>query len=162
FIYSIDINKFISTVTASIKKVLPIAITIILINVVLMVAYSSGIVVTAVDSILEITGKSFNVITAVLASVVSTTFLADILYSSSIFGSTVIAKGITGETLELMAMVLRAVSGVVAIMAPTSAGLILGLYYFDIPYTEWLKYIWKLFVVLLLLVVAVTAIFVLI
>lgn len=162
FIYSIDINKFISTVTASVKKILPIAITIILINVVLMVAYSSGIVVTAVDSILGLTGKSFNVITAALASIVSTTFLSDILYSSSIFGSVVSAKGITGDTVELMAMVLRAIHGVVAIMAPASAGLIIGLYYFDIPYTKWVKYIWKLFVVLLLLVIAVTAIFVLI
>lgn len=161
FIYSIDVNKFISTTTSSIKKALPIAITVILINIVLMVAYSSGIIVTAVDFILGLTGKSFNVITATLAGIVSTTFLSDILYSSSIFGGVLTAKEISIDVVKLMAFVLKSISGVIAIMAPVSAGLIIGLYYFDIPYTKWVKYIWKLFVVLLLLVIAFTSIFVL-
>lgn len=161
-IYSIDFNKFISTMTASIKKALPIAITVILINTVLMVAYSSGIILTAMDSILGLTGKSFNVITATLASIVSTTFLSDILYSSSILGGVVAAKSIPLDVVKLIAFVLKSISGIMAIIVPVSAGLIIGLYYFDIPYTKWIKYIWKLFVVLILLVIAFTSIFVLI
>lgn len=161
-IYKININKYISTVTNSIKKVLPIAITVILINVVLMIAYSSGIVVTMIDFTISISGKAFNVITATFASILSATFLSDILYSSSIFGSILKAKGITGNSAELIALVLRSVASFMALIVPTSAGLIIGLYYFDIPYTKWVKYIWKLVIILLLLVIVFTTIAVLI
>jgi uncharacterized ion transporter superfamily protein YfcC len=43
--------------------------------------------------------------------------------------------------------------GLVSLIAPTSILLIIGLVYYDIPYTTWLKFIWRLLLKLIILVI---------
>ena len=51
--------------------------------------------------------------------------------------------------------------GIMALVGPTSLFLILGLSYLDIPYTTWLKYIWRFVLGLVILLALVTLLVVL-
>ena len=42
------------------------------------------------------------------------------------------------------------------ILAPTSVGLVIGLYYLDIPYNKWFKFIWKTLLALFVIIVVTT------
>jgi len=91
-----------------------------------------------------------------LSAIISSIFNVELRYSveglipyfASTFGS---------ETANPVIMIIfQAFYGFTQFFAPTSLMLMLGLAYLDIPYKEWLKYIWKflvgLFVVILIIV----------
>ena len=49
------------------------------------------------------------------------------------------------------------INGLVQIIAPTSALVMLGLSYLEIPYKKWFKHIWKFFVIMLIFAIAIFA-----
>ena len=57
--------------------------------------------------------------------------------------------------LNTYAMTFQSIYGIVAMIGPTSFLLIVVLKYFDVPYTSWVKYIWRFVLMLLLLVILV-------
>jgi len=56
-----------------------------------------------------------------------------------------------------VAILLQGIYGIAALMGPTSLFLILCLTYFDIPYTTWLRYIWRFILGIIIVVGIVTA-----
>ena len=73
-----------------------------------------------------------------------------------------IATLITDESIYAsVAMLFQGIYGIVLLVGPTSLFLILGLSYLDIPYTTWLKYIWRFILYLIILVALVTLLVVL-
>ena len=54
-----------------------------------------------------------------------------------------------------VALLLQGIFGIVSFVGPTSILLIVGLSYLDIPYTTWLKYIWRFILYLTVLVAVV-------
>ncbi len=148
----IELNEFISTVTGGIKKALPIAITAMLISLVLVLTVTSGVTTTIVNAILTLT-KNFNVGTSILASIIGSLFTADFYYFASNVGVIFTILFDSTENYGVIAFIIQSIYNLVMIVAPTSVALIIGLYYLNIPYTKWLKYVWKILLVLFILIV---------
>lgn len=69
---------------------------------------------------------------------------------------------ITDESIYAsVALLFQGIYGIFSLVGPTSLILILGLTYLDVPYTTWLKYIWRFILYLLILVALVTLLIVL-
>lgn len=154
---NIKIDDFISSVTKGVKDVLPVAITAMLISIVLVISVTTGINITITNWIISLT-KGFNIVTYTLASIIGSVITADFYYFvstiCSIFTGAVTDKNLYG----VIALLVQSVYYLTMIIAPTSVGLVIGLYYLDIPYTKWCKYIWKVLLSLFVIVMLATII----
>ena len=56
---------------------------------------------------------------------------------------------------KVLAIIYQAMFGLVSFFAPSSAILMIGLSYLGIPYKDWMKYIWKFLVAMLLVIIIV-------
>ena len=73
-----------------------------------------------------------------------------------------IVKLITDESIySSVAVLFQGIHGLSLLVAPTSLILIIYLTYFDVPYTTWLKYIWRFILSLVILLALVTVLVVL-
>ena len=73
-----------------------------------------------------------------------------------------VATLITDESIyQSVAILFQGLYGLFMLVGPTSLFLIIGLSYFDIPYTTWIKYIWRLILYLIILIALVTVLVVL-
>ena len=140
----IKFNDFVETVTGGIKKVLPVAITAMLISIVLVIMVTSGVNVTITNWIVS-WAKGFNIATISLASMVGSVLTSDFHY----FVSAVTNSDLYG----VLGLIMQSLFNLMMIIAPTSVGLIIGLYYLDIPFGKWFKYIWKVLLALFVIVI---------
>ena len=150
-------NDFISTITAAIKKILPIALTAMLISIVLVMMVTTGVNVTIANFILKLT-KGFNVATTALATMIGSVLRADFYYFLSTTGSLFPMIISNKDYYGAIAFALQALYNFMMLFAPTSVGLVIGLYYLNIPYNKWFKYIWKLLLVLFIVIIVTTTI----
>lgn len=158
----IKLDEFISTATSGIKKVLPVAITAMLISIVLVITITTGINVTISNWIASL-ANGFNIATITLSTIIGSVLTADFYYFVSTIGS-IFTSIVTDTSLYgVVALIAQSVYYLTMIVAPTSVGLIIGLYYLDIPYGKWFKYIWKVLLSLFVLaMIAVVIVFVLV
>lgn len=149
---NVKFDDFIATTTAGIKKVLPVSITAMLISIVLVIMVTTGINVTIANAILKLT-EGFNIATTTLATMIGSVLTADFYYFISTVGSVVTATITNQDYYGVIALIMQSIYNLMMIFAPTSVGLIIGLYYLDIPYNKWFKYIWKLLLILLVIII---------
>ena len=83
----------------------------------------------------------FFIILGLIAAFLAVVFCADPLFSGYYYGQYLSA--IFTVNLGITAILWRVGSGLALLVGPTSFLLIAALTYADIPYTKWLKYIWK-------------------
>lgn len=138
------------------KKALPTAIVITIAYTVLVCAFNNGFL----EQLITKYGKFNYGVSSLLA------FLGCILNVDStwiVAGSfSPIVNLITDESVYAsVAILLQGIYGLALLVGPTSLLLIIGLTYFDIPYTTWMKYIWRFILSLIILVALVTALVVL-
>src|SRR5574344_1077950 len=150
-INKIKFNDFIEIVNKGIKKALPIAITAMLISIVLVIMVTSGVSTTIVNGIVSLT-KKFNILTSVIATSFGSTLVSSLYYFASTTG-TIFAHAAGTNYYTVMAFIMQSVFYLMMVIAPTSVGLVVGLYYLDIPYSKWIKYIWKAFLIILLVMI---------
>ena len=146
---SIKFDEFIKYEADAIKKVLPVAITAMLISIVLVVTVTTGIDITLANAIAALS-KGFNVATASLASIVGSVLVGDFYYYLSTVGNVIVMNA--GQD-AVVAFIMETMFNTVMMIAPVSVGLIIGLYYLDIPYNKWFKFIWKVLLVTFLVAV---------
>ena len=152
----LKINDAISSVTEKVKGILPAAITAMLISIVLVIMVTTGINITISNWILS-WSKGFNVITSTLASMFGSLLTADYYYFLSTIGN--VFKGAIGKDyLGVTAFIMQSVHYLTMMIAPTSAMLIIGLYYLDVPFTKWFKYIWKVLLSILVIILVIAII----
>lgn len=151
-INKIKVNDFIATITAATKKILPISLTAMLISVVLIIMVTTGINVTIANAILKLI-DGFNVATATLATMIGSFLTADFYYLISTVGTVFSATIANQDYYGVIAFIMQSVYNFMMIIAPTSVGLIIGLYYLDIPYNKWFKFIWKLLLILFVIII---------
>ena len=150
-ISKMKINDALDHFIEGVKKALPAAALITVAYSVLVCAYNNGFYEVLISSY----GKfNFGVssLLAVIGSIlnVDTTWIMVGVYSP-------LATLITDESIyPAVAILFQGIYGIVAFVGPTSLFLILGLTYLDIPYTTWLKYIWRFILYLIILVALVT------
>ena len=56
-----------------------------------------------------------------------------------------------GDAFNVAFVIFIAINGLILLVAPTSAILMIGLSYLDIPYKKWMKHIWKAVLIVLLI-----------
>lgn len=151
-INGIKVNDFIATVTEGTKKILPVALTAMLLSIVLVMAVTTGISVTITNGILKL-ADGFNIATATLATIIGSVLTSDFYYLISTVGTVFNVVVSNQEYYGVISLILQSVYNLVMIITPTSVGLVIGLYYLNIPYNKWFKFIWKLLVALLIIVI---------
>ncbi len=142
FVYKIKFDDAIEGFVDGAKKMLPAGIMMILSFTVLVSAYNSGFV----ETIIKAAGERFDGIGLVLGSIISmlgSLLNVDIYYTVSGTFSPIVAVISDEAILPVMALAFQSIYGLVSIIGPTSLLLILVLTYLDVPYTSWLKYIWR-------------------
>jgi len=148
----VKINDMLDNYVEGVKKTLPSAALITIAYTVLVCAYNNGFleVIIAdygkfnygISSLLAFLGCILNVDTTwIIAGVFSP--IVNLITDESIYAS--------------VAILLQGIYGIAALMGPTSLFLILCLTYFDIPYTTWLRYIWRFILGIIIVVGIVTA-----
>ena len=148
----LKMNEFISASTSGIKKVLPVAITAMLISIVLVLSVTTGINITIANVFLSIT-KGFNIATSTFVTMIDGVLTSDFYYFVSTVGSVFTAHVTNTDYYGIIAFIMQSVYYTMMMIAPTSVGLIIGLYYLDIPYNKWFKFIWKVFAIILAIVI---------
>jgi len=146
----VKINDALDGFVEGCKKALPAAILISISYNVLVCGYNNGLVSNLISN------STFNYGTSSLLAALGCLINCDLFYTAN---STFvpIVNIITDESIYgTVAILLQGIYGIVALVGPTSLILIFGLSYYDIPYTTWLKYIWRFILGLIILLALVT------
>ena len=147
----VKVNDLLTNFIEGAKKLLPAAFLVTVAYTVLVCAYNNGFF----EQVISNYGKFNYGVSALLAFVgsilnVDTTWITVGIYAP-------IVDLITDETIySSVSVLLQGIFGVFSLVGPTSLLMIVGLTYLDIPYTTWLKYIWRFILYLIILVVIVT------
>ena len=130
----------------------PMVFLIVLTYDILVCAYNHGFMSNIITWISE-SKLGINVVTASLITTLGTLLHSDLYYTvAGVF--TPLMAAVTDESLfAIYAMTFQSVYGLVSIIAPTSLLIIFALKYFDVPYSTWIKYIWRFVLMLFLLVI---------
>lgn len=160
WIYNIKFDELVETFMSGAKKMLKVALYMLLANVIFLVmnSNSSGlnIYVTIANFFLGLSDK-FNVVTTALTGLFGGIFYNDFPYMlNTLYGY--VASVYT--EFPLIGLVLQYMHGFVMLILPTSVVLVAGLTYLDIPYTEYLKKIWKyllMFLAAVIIIIVVAA-----
>lgn len=151
----IKLNDMLDSYVEGTKKALPTAALITVAYTVLVCAYNNGFL----EVIISDYGKFNYGVSSLLAFLgcilnVDTTWIIAGAFSP-------IINLITDESIYAsVSILLQGIYGIAALVGPTSLFLIIGLTYFDIPYTTWLRYIWRFILGLVILLALVTGLIV--
>ena len=147
-IYRVKFEEAMDGVIYGIKKMIPAAIVIMFAYTVLITSYNNGFI----DTIITNAGKSFgdNVIVFSLVSILGTILNVDIYYIGAGIVSPIVNALPESSNLSIYAVMFQSIYGLIQIVGPTSLLMIVGLSYLQVPYSKWLKYIWRFVVELLI------------
>ena len=158
FVYKIKLDSVLDAFVLGVKKMIPAAIVVALAYSVLVCAYNNGFMETIITN----AGDKFadNVIVNSLIAMLGCVVNVDLYYIASGIFSPITATLSDGANLRVYAIAFQSLYGLVSLIGPTSVLLITGLAYLDVPYTKWVKYIWRfvleLFIVIFVIMIIVT------
>lgn len=153
-IYRVKFDEAISSFVAGAKKMVPTALLVVLTYDILVCAYNTSFVSTIITWVSE-SKIGLNVVTSSIITALGTLLHSDLYYTVAGVFSPMISTVADESMYSVYAMTFQSIYGLVSIIGPTSLLLIFVLKYFDIPYTSWVKYIWRFVLMLLLLVILV-------
>ena len=144
-------NDTIDAFKDGMKKMLPTAVLIMIAYTVLVTSYTNGFF----EGIVASYGK-FNYAISSLLLFLGCLLNVDMYYiSGGVFLP--ILNIITDESVySSVAMLFQGVYGIFSVVGPTSVILIFALSYMNVPYTTWLRYIWRFILALIVLLALVT------
>ena len=145
-IYKIKFDDVLDFAIEGLKKIAKPAFLMMLVSCVFVFVYWSPFTITISNWFIGMTEEFNPFITSIVAAI-NSFFHLDFGYTGYVLGSVLSAYG---DSFHLAMVIFVAMNGLVLLVAPTSAFLMIGLSYLDIPYKQWIKHIWK--VALLLLV----------
>lgn len=134
------------------KKMLPSAIMVVMAYCVIYFAGNTLFYTTIAGWILGATSK-FNIFFSSIAIILGSALHVDMLYVGTYVIPQIAAEG---ASTIVTGTLIQGLYGVTMFVVPTSAALVLGLTYLNIPYTEWIKKTWKLALVLFGIVILTT------
>ena len=150
-IYRLSFDEMVDSLVEGLKKMVKPLLVVVLAFSVFGFINSCPFTVTICNWITHF-ATGFNPFLATLSAAVASFF------HNSYFGLTSYALGdILTTTYQDMygvgIVIYSSINGLVSLVAPTSIFLILGLSYLNIPYTKWIKHIWKFVLIMLVLLV---------
>lgn len=155
-VYKVKVQDVLDGALAGIKKALPLGLIVVLLYACLVIVTYHPFQLVIYKTLLGVIDK-FGVVGALMSSLVA--MLASIFNvdPSYAFQSVLIylASVVTDNTVyPVIGVIFQAMYGFTMLFAPTSVILMVVLSYLDIPYTKWIKTIWKLlFEVLVVLLI---------
>ncbi len=154
WIYNVKFNDTLEGFKSGMKKMLVPAFYAMLASVlftVILNMQNGNFVVTIFDKIINIT-EGFNVFTASLSSVIASIFYND-FYSlvNSFYGVYALYDV---DLIPIVSLIVQSIYGLVMVIAPMSIFLLAGLKYMEIPYKDWIKYIWKFVLIMLVVIIS--------
>lgn len=152
----VKVNDTIESFVEGMKKMLPTASLVVIAYTVLISSYNNGFI----EGVISSYGK-FNYGLSSLLAFLGCIINMDLFYIvGGVFSP--ILNLITDESVySSVAILFQGIYGIFSIVGPTSIILIFALGYMNIPYTTWLKYIWRFVLALIVLVALVTLLVVL-
>ena len=141
--YRVKLDELVEKFFAGAKKMSGLVLLIVLVYSVFIITVWNPFVPTIVNWIVGLT-KHFNIYLASVATFIASIFNVDMDYVAYSLG--MFFANAAGKHLTLMAIIVNAMHGFAGLFVPTSAVLMLGLAYLNIPYKNWMKYIWKFLV----------------
>lgn len=139
--YRFKFNDFVSSFMDGCKKVIKPCMVLMGVYTIMTIIYMSPYLPTIVNKILSLT-DGFNIATTSLALMISNLFSANLDF----IGYLGILSHLAAEYpthMNALYVMISSLTGFVAIFAPTSLVLGVGLTSLDVKYKDWLKYIWK-------------------
>lgn len=133
------------------KKIGNVVIVLLTVYLVLEIAVLNPILPTIVDWLANIV-SGFNAFFAFIGAFITSIFSVEMQYAMSLAGTYYSAT--FAEMHNTLAIIFQSAFGFVSFFVPSSAILMLGLSYLGISYKEWMKFIWK-FLIALLVAIAV-------
>jgi len=152
FVYGIKFDEFFTSFGEGFRKASKLVIVMLVALLILEFAVMYPVLPTIFDWIVGLT-KSFNVILVTLASLFTSFFTAEYQYTVSLVGEylTTNFEAVSAQ----LAIMLQATYGLASFFVPSSVVLLVGLSYLDITYKDWMKYIWKFLIAMLLIIVVI-------
>ena len=121
---------------------------------ILVSTYNHSFISTIITWVSE-SKLGINLVTASIISAIGSLLHTDLYYTVAGVYSPLISAVSDESMLATYAMTFQSIYGIVGIIGPTSFLLIVALKYLDVPYTSWVKYIWRFVLMLLLIVILV-------
>lgn len=153
-IYRVKINEFLDCVADGLKKSFPYAIMVILAYLVLVNIYSSGIFYTMA---MGLTGKTIDLFSSSACGILSSVMYPDYGYATQFTLNAIMSTTATGYE-SMFAIAFQTVYSLFLLISPTSIIVLFALYFTETRFKDWIKYIIKFFLVLLLADILVMAI----
>lgn len=146
--YKKSVDSYIESFKIGFSKVSKLVVIAILSYLLLEFSYMFPVIPTIANSIL---GSKFNVFTLLLVGIICGLFMTEHQYSVILLGGYFATA--YASNLSAVSFLLQTSYGLVSFLTPASALLLVGLSYFEIPYKDWFKYIWKFFILMLIAII---------
>lgn len=153
WLYSIRFNETLDGFVKGAKEMLAPAIYALLSCAVFaaMLSLSTNFVYVIVE---QFAGEEFSLM-GTLASSIVTSFTYNV-FPQSINSFIGFFSDLAVGELSVVAFIFQTMFGLISLIAPTSIFLVAGLAYLEIPYRDWMKYIWKFALVVLGIIIVVS------
>ena len=154
-IYRISFDDILDSFAEGFKKSGKLVVIMLLAYVILEFSVMFPVLPTISNWILGLT-ESFNVFTTYLTGLVNALFTVEYQYTASLIGTQLAT--LYKDSLDVVSVIMQSTYGLISFVAPSSAILLIGLSYLDIKYKNWLKYIWKFLVAMLVITIVIALI----
>lgn len=152
-VYKVKFDEVIEGISEGAKKMLPTAALMMIAYCILVCVYNNGFIETLITKASK--GNDINLAISSLISILGSLLHVDLYYTVAGVFSPILATITDEAMLQVFALSFQSIYGIVSIIAPTSIMLIFALSYLDVPYTTWLKYIWRFVLGLFIIVFAI-------
>lgn len=147
----ISFDDYLTAFGEGLQKVAKFAVLILASFLIVEFAFMFPVLPTITDWIMTRV-SDFNAALAALAGLVTGLFSSEYQYFIVLFGSYI--SGAYSAVAKETSLLMQSTYGIMGLITPASAMLLVGLSYLNISYRDWFKYIWK-FLVLMIVVVTI-------
>ena len=158
FISKVKFSELMDGFIYGVKKMIPSVMIAMLSYTLLVCVYSNGFLETVITNASKTFGD--NVIVGSFISMIGSIVHVDTYYTVSGVFTPIVSSLSDKANLSVYAVMFQSMYGLVQVFGPTSLLLIVGLSYLDVPYSKWLKYIWRfvleLFIAIIVIVMLVS------
>lgn len=141
------------------KKMAPVVIVLLVVYTILEFSVMFPVIPVIVDWFATLT-SGFNAFLSFIGVFIASVFGVEMQYVMSLAGS--YYATMFAENTSIMAIIFQAAFGFAGFFVPSSAILMMGLSYLNIPYKDWMKYIWKFLLAMLVVIAIIIVVLVLI
>lgn len=159
FIYSVKFDDMIDGMYKGASRVFPAAIILLIVSTIPTISTNYSFYLTIVGKTLSLF-SNFNIFISTVATFITALFVPNI--SLGAVQLMPLINATMASDINASSLIVQTIYGLVMLIAPTSSLLMFGLSYYKINYTEWIKYIFKLFLYILIVLMAIFIIVVLI